>query len=827
MESMKNIVTGILAHVDAGKTTCIEAMLYASGIIRKQGRVDHGDSVLDYDEEERTHGITIYDKDAVLNWKENRIFVIDTPGHVDFSAEMERTLQVLDLAVLVISGLDGVQSHTETIWKCLQHYQVPVIIFVNKMDIARYSEEELLNDLKKRCAPEMIAWQKENREDEESTINEAIMNRYLETGKIDEDLVREAFLSRQFFPVLFGSALKNEKIDDLLDAVCALSMEKQYPEEFGAKVYQISTDGEGNRLTHVKVTGGVLKARQKISEEEKADQLRMYTGESWQMVNEAEAGTIVTIKGLKNSYAGQGLGFEKDSGPAVLSGCLDYLLLTEEGTDIMALHEVCSELAAEDPSLSIDFDEEHHAIHVRIMGEIQMEVLQKKIYDRSGISVGFASQGIVYQETITDSVIGVGHFEPLRHYAEVVVRLDPLPRGSGVEVASEVPNGMLSGVFERSILSALSRPMKGVLTGSYLTDVKITLIAGRGSLKHTSGGDFRQAARRAVRQGLMKASCVLLEPYVTFELEVPASVLSRALYDLDQKDADVTVSSSDETALIKGRGPLRTMRNYTAELNAYAHGAGRFRSAPDGTEQVKNQDQIIAEKGYDPLMDLRNPVGSVFCANGSGYYVEWNEVEEHMHIDLRKENTSSYHHETMKVAKEDLKQILENAGSRNRNEKKKAKPARKVDADQKHVEIKPQVKLPKRYLIDGYNCLYSWDCMKEYEQEDLSVAREHLITLVFNYQAYLKCPVTLVFDGYKRKDNAGSQEKRGDLTIVYTRTDVTADAWIEKEAYDCRGQYDLTVVTGDALIQNSILASGASRMSSRELEQQMKLKMVL
>lgn len=825
---MKNIVTGILAHVDAGKTTCIEAMLYETGKIRRRGRVDHGDTVLDYDEQERSHGITIYDKDALLDWKGDRIFVIDTPGHVDFSAEMERTLQVLDLAVLVISGLDGVQSHTETIWKCLAHYHIPVLVFVNKMDIARFTEEELLADLKKRCSSNMIALQDENVQEEEATINEAIMNAYFETGDIPQSLLQEAFASRSFFPVVFGSALKGNNIDCLLDAIDAFSMEKQYPEEFGAKVYQITEDKEGNRLTHLKVTGGVLQARAKINEEEKADQLRMYTGESYQMVQQAEAGTIAAVKGLKSTYAGQGLGFEEDSGAPMLSGCLDYVLLTEEGTDILALNEVCSELAAEDPQLSIDMDEVHHAIHVRIMGDMQREVLQKKIYERSGIQVGFASQGIVYQETIRDSVIGVGHFEPLRHYAEVVVRLDPLPRGTGMEVVSEVPNGMLSGMFERSILSALNRPMKGVLTGAYLTDVKITLIAGKGSLKHTNGGDFRQAARRAVRQGLMKADCVLLEPFVHFHLEVPSSVLSRALYDLDTKKCQFEIKSSDETAVIEGSGPLRTMHNYMSDLNAYAHGAGRYTAMMDGAREVEDQEKIIAEKDYDPLMDIRNPVGSIFCAAGAGYYVEWDEVEEHMHIDLKEESEgSSYRHETMKVAKEDLKRILASAGSNNRNEKKKVKPAKKEEDKRTHVEIREQKKLPKRYIIDGYNCLYGWKSMEGFRNEELGAARDHLIDILFNYQAYLKCPMTVVFDGYKRRDNAGSVEKRGDMEIVFTRTDITADAWIEKEAYDCKGKYDLTVVTGDALIQNSVLASGAARMSARELEQQIRLKMVL
>ena len=826
---MKNIVTGILAHVDAGKTTCIEAMLYESGAIKKRGRVDSGDTVLDYDAEERAHGITIYDKDARLSWKDAHIFVIDTPGHVDFSAEMERTMQVLDCAVLVVSGLDGVQSHTETIWKLLDHYQIPVLVFVNKMDIAHYSQEELLNDLKKHCDPGMISLQSKDAAEEEATVNETILNAYLDDGQIPAEALQEAFLNREFFPVLFGSALKDENIDTLLDSLVSLNPEKHYPEEFGARIYQISSDPEGNRLSHVKVTGGVLKAKQKISEEEKADQLRIYTGEHWEMVPEAEAGTAVTIKGPRLTYAGQGLGFEEDGDAPVLSGSLDYLLLTEDGTDILALADVCTQLAAEDPQLAIDLDTHKHAVHVRIMGEMQQEVLQKKIYDRSGIRVGFVSQGIVCQETIQNSVIGVGHFEPLRHYAEVAVRLDPLPRGSGIEIASEVPEGSLSGYFERSILNSLKHPVRGVLTGSYLTDVKITLIAGKGSLKHTSGGDFRQASIRAVRQGLMKAENILLEPYVTFRLEVPSGSLSRALFDLEQKDAEFAIAGDDgDMAVIDGRGPLRTMHNYTREVTAYARGRGRFSSSPAGYEPVRDQAKMVEEKGYDPESDVRFPTGSVFCANGSGYYVEWQDVEKHMHIDLKKESSTSYRHETMKVAKEDMDKILARAGGNNRNADKHVKPKpKKKEDERKHVEIVAKPKLPKRYIIDGYNCLYSWKCMEDWQKEELGAAREHLLTILFSYQAYLRCPMTVVFDGYKRKDNAGSVEKRGDMTIVYTRTDQTADAWIEKETYDTRGRYDTTVVTGDALIQNSVLASGAVRMSSRELESQIRLKMDL
>ena len=821
----KHICTGLLAHVDAGKTTCIESMLYLSGKIRKQGRVDHRDTVLDFDEEERKHGITIYAKDACFSWKGDDVFVIDTPGHVDFSAEMERVLSVLDMAIIVINGQDGVQSHTETIWKCLEHYDVPCLLFVNKMDISHHSKDALMQDLLKHCSSLCIDW--ENKEDALTMVNEEIMEDYLERGELDATLVQQAFMSREFFPVLYGSALKNEGVEQLLDAVSYLSCNKVYPEAFGARVFRISNDKEGNRLTHVKVTGGVLVAKQKLDEEEKVDQIRLYTGESYEMVQKAEAGMICTLKGLEHTYPGQGLGEEEDAEKPLLNGYLDYKLLLPEGADVLQLSDVCTALSSEDPQLMIDLDADHHSIHVRIMGEMQMEVLQKKIEERSGISVGFGTGGIVMAETIADSVIGVGHFEPLRHYAEVVVRLEPLKRGSGVEVVSEVPRGTLSAVWEKSILSHLSREHKGVLTRSPLTDVRIVLIAAKGNLKHTSGGDFREAARRAVRQGLMKAESVLLEPYYHFRITLPEESLSRCLYEMEQKDCTVMVGEMDgEYQSVEGEGPVRTLMNYQKDLSAYTKGRGRFFFELAGYQEVKNQEGIVAERGYDPESDLRNPTGSVFCANGAGYYVPWADVEKHMHIDLHKaESTGGYRHVMMKVDEKDLDGILKSASSNNRNEKKHYVPKKKKDDDREHVEIKDMDQKERLMIIDGYNCLYSWSSMEQYKDDAVSIAREKLIDVIFAYQAYYKAPIQLVFDGYQRKDNSGSSMKRGGLEVIYTRTDMTADAWIEKRVHDLKGKVDLTVVTSDALIQNAVLAGGARRMSSRELESEIALKM--
>lgn len=504
-------------------------------------------------------------------------------------------------------------------------------------------------------------------------------------------------------------------------------------------------------------------------------------------------------------------------------------MVCEDGSDILLLHDVLEQIAKEDPSLHLTFDETSKQIHISIMGEIQKEVLQRKIYQKSGIKVGFEPQGIIYHETIAQPVIGVGHFEPLRHYAEVVVKIEPKESGNGVEVTSQVVNGSLSSAFERSILQALHKPHRGVLTGAYLTDVKITLLAGKGSLKHTTGGDFLQAAKRAVRQGLMKATSILLEPKVKFYLTVPTSVLSRALFDLDQKECTFEIVESDEISQIEGVGPLRLLQNYAIELNAYSHGAGRFSMVPDANLPVKNQEEIILQKHYDPLLDIRNPVGSVFCANGTGYYVEWDQVEEHMHIEMKKDSVQGgYRHERMHVGNDDMENILQQASFRNRNDKKVVKPKKKVDKDENEkVVIKPTINKPKLYLIDGYNCLYAWEYFASYENETLAVARDKLIDLFFRYLPYVDCPMILVFDGYKRKDNAGSSEKKGSLEIVYTKTEVTADAYIEKFMYDHPKEYDLTVITSDALIQNAVLAYGARRMSAREAETQLKLKGVI
>lgn len=825
---MKTCVVGVVAHVDAGKTTCIESMLFHSGVISSLGRVDHADTVLDYDEQERDHGITIYAKDAHFRWKDREIFVVDTPGHVDFSSEMERALQVLDVAVLVINGQDGVQSHTETIWKCLEHYHVPVIVFVNKMDISHLGKKAILQDLKKHCSDTCIAWNTSSTLEEVSMYSEEALEEYLSSTALSKETIQYGFETRAFFPVLFGAALKNEGVDTLLDTILEVSQVKQYPEEFGARVYDVVVDEEGTRLTKMKITGGTLHAKQKLDNEEKVDQIRLYTGKKYEVVPRAESGMICTVKGPVHLEALQGLGIEPNGEPPVLHGYMDYALLVPNKSDILALVDACNVLASEDPQLMMDIDQEKHSIHVRIMGEMQKEVLARKIRERTGISVGFGTGGIVYQETIGNEVIGVGHFEPLRHYSEVVVRLTPLKRGSGLEVVSEVPHGALSSVWEKQILSYLSLRHRGVLTCSLLTDVRITLLAAKGSLKHTSAGDFRQASLRAVRQGLMKADNILLEPYYSFHIEVPQDSLSRTLFDLDQKEASFEIKEqNEERVTLEGKGPVRTMMNYSKELITFTHGLGRVLCTPCGYEQVKNQEEVVAEKGYDPDSDLRHPTGSVFCANGAGFFVPWDKVEDYMHIDLKKESSAStYVHRTMKVKEEELEGILEKATSSNRNLKKKEKPQKKVEDTREHVEIKNKSSKLEVMVVDGYNCVFSWECLESL-RDDLTSAREKVIDYIFSYQAYVKHPIVIVFDGYKRKENTGSSYKQGGVEVIYTRTDVTADAYIEKLIYDNRNKYTYTVVTSDALIQNAALANKAKRMSSRELEEQLHFRGII
>lgn len=832
---MKKLTIGIVAHVDAGKTTLIESLLFLSGAIRKQGRVDHKDTVLDYDEMERGHGITIYSKEAHFSWNDTEVFVIDTPGHVDFSSEMERSLSVLDLAIIVINAQDGVQSHTETIWKCLEHYNIPCLLYVNKMDIAHFSKDELLNDIQKHCDSMCLDYFSEDRNESLAMISDEILEKYETTGNIDKQDMIKAFYLREWFPVFFGSALKNEGVEDLLNGIDFFSRKIDYPDGFGARVYKISSDDKGNRLTHMKITGGVLKSKDNITDEEKVDQIRIYNGTEFEMVQEAHAGDVVSVKGLKSIESGSGLGFEEDIEQPLLSAYMNYELVLPQGANVLVLADTCKQLASEDPTLEINVDEKTKKIHVQIMGDMQKEVLQKKIEDRSGITVGFSTGRIVYKETIQSIVEGAGHFEPLRHYAEVHLRLEPLPIGSGIQVVSECSSDVLSSSWQRSILSSLERKHhRGVLTGSFLTDVKIVLVAGKGNIKHTSGGDFNQASSRAVRQGLMKAESVLLEPYYDFELIVPSSSLSKALFDLEVNNAKVEVKENEDGSMsVKGEGPVRTLMNYQNEVIAYTKGQGRFRASLKGYLPSNAQDEIVKEIGYDPLSDLRNPCDSVFCANGSGYNVPWDKADEYMHIQLKNsESSASYQNVRYKVSDSDMDYIMTMTSGRNRNEeklqaKRRAEELEKKKEEKRIQKSKPIIHLEELLIVDGYNMIFAWDSLKDIAYEDIALAREKLIDYLFNYQPYLDHEIWIIFDGYKVKNNIGSTIHKKDVTIIYTKADETADAFMEKSSYDLKDKYKVTYATSDALIQNAVFSQGALRMSAHELENRLILKKVI
>ena len=831
MKNVKHICTGLLAHVDAGKTTCVEAMLLNSGTIRKTGRVDHSDTILDYDEQERSHGITIYAKEAHMKWMDAEIDLIDTPGHVDFSAEMERSLSVLDVAVLLINGQDGVQAHTHAIWKCLAHYHVPCIVFVNKMDISFHTQQELLEDLHMHCSDMCVQWD-ENRDDTLALANDEILEAVSQTGVIPEQLLQQAFMKRQFFPVLFGSALKNQGVDTLMNLMCQLVPQREYPETFGAKVFRVSLDPQGNRLTHMRITGGILRARDRFNEEDKADQIRRYNGVRYDLLMEAGGGEVVCVKGISSMEPGAGLGFEKDSSSSLLNASMTYQLELPEGASPLVLSDTCATLASEDPRLEISTDERTGRISVCIMGKMQMEVLQKKIYESSGIMVGFSTGKIVYQETIREPVDGAGHFEPLRHYAEVHVRLEPLPTGSGIQVVNGIGTDSLSTAWQRSILSALSRKRhRGVLTGSFLTDVRIILTAGKGHIKHTTGGDFRQAASRAVRQALMKAESILLEPYESFELTVPSESLSWALFDLENRECSVEVKENENgTMCIQGEGPVRTLQNYNGEVTVYTKGKGIFLSETAGFRPCKEADRIIAEIGYDPEMDLHNPADSVFCANGSGYNVRWDEADEHMHIQLKNGEvpSSAMRSTRYKVSEGDLGYIMEMTAGRNRNPDKEAEERIRKEKEKKREEmaemsrVKASVNLAEMMVVDGYNMIYAWEELKSLAQEDLYLAREKLITALYNWQAYYGHPITVVFDGYRVANNTGTTLKKQDLMIVYTKTGETADTWIERFSYQNQNRFRITYVTSDALIQNAVLSRNGLRMSANALYQKLK-----
>ena len=849
---MKRIVTGILAHVDAGKTTCIESMLYTSKTIRKLGRVDHQDAYLDYDNQERERGITIYSKEAHFHWKDSEIYLIDTPGHVDFSSEMERSLQVLDLAILLINGQDGIQSHTSTIWKCLKHYKIPTLIFINKMDISYKTKEELMNDLKMHFSSNCIDFKCKDAEDELSMLNEDIMNQYLETEEIDTSLLQQAIFKRECFPVFFGSALKIQGIEDLMDAITNLSFTQEYSKDFGARVYKISSDDQGNRLTHVKITGGVLNAKDKIDSDEKVDQIRLYNGKQFEMIQTAYPGMICALKGLNNYEIGQGLGFESDTTKPLLNAYMNYQLLLPDGVDALTMMRYCSVLAQEDPQLQIEYDEQTKQIFLRLMGSIQMEILQKEIEKRSKVKVGFTTGKVLFKETIQDTVIGVGHFEPLRHYAEVHLKLEPLPRGKGLVFESNCSNDELALNWQNLILTHLKEKQhKGVLTGSPITDMKITLKAGRAHQKHTEGGDFRQATYRAVRQGLRMAEAKdgvqLLEPWYDFTLELPADALGRAMADVQRMCGSFEApETSGGTVRLTGRLPVATARGYAREVAAYTHGLGRWAVLPAGYDACHNADEIVSAAGYDPDADVENPADSVFCAHGAGYLVKWDEVPARAHVssglerrlgaapaagqtqeedeaNARRRRASAYCG-TLEQDKELLAIFERTYGKIKRrggvDDAKKAARAALHTAPAASVPAAPVPAGPDYLLVDGYNVIFAWDALRRLADGSLDAARRRLMDILCNYAGYKRCVPILVFDAYKVRGGTREVEKYHNLYVVYTREAETADMYIERATHELAREHRTRVVSSDGAEQIIVMGHGALRVSARAFEEE-------
>lgn len=838
---------GLLAHVDAGKTTLSESILYQSGAIRNLGRVDHQDAFLDTDEMERERGITIFSKQAVLTWKDTEITLLDTPGHVDFSAEMERVLQVLDCAVLVISGADGVQGHTETLWKLLTRYGIPVFLFVNKMDQEGTDCGKLLAELKSRFSEGCIDFGRVETGAEEvieeiAVCDEQTMEEYLEKGSVAAASIRRLVAERKIFPCYFGSALHLQGVEELMNGICTYQMQKEYPAVFGAKVYKIARDGQGNRLTYLKVTGGTLKVKDVIGENgDKVNQIRVYSGEKYELLSEADAGKVCAVTGLAETYPGQGLGAEKDSELPILEPVLTYRIILPDDCNVHAMLRDLKLLEEEEPELHVVWIEKSQEIHVQLMGDVQIEILQRIIKERFGVLVEFGEGSIVYKETIAAPVEGVGHFEPLRHYAEVHLRLEPGERGSGIQFDSECSEDVLDRNWQRLVLTHLEeKEHKGVLTGSVITDMKITLTSGKAHLKHTEGGDFRQATYRAVRQGLKKAESVLLEPYYEFRIELPSENVGRAMTDIQNRFGKFEAPETlGEMTVLTGIAPVSTLSGYQKDVIAYTGGRGRISLTLKGYDLCHNQEEVVAARGYDSELDLANPTGSVFCAHGAGFVVDWDEVEEYMHMERTLDQTGEEglaevtlpkrRHSSIELTQEELDAIYvrtpdpvkQNHGQVTVCAKEKDREPGSAYTDPKWERRRREKEGRQEYLlVDGYNIIFSWEELRELSEKDIGAARGKLADILSNYQGYRKCTLILVYDAYKVEGNPGEVMKYHNIYIVYTKEAETADQYIEKTVRRIAKDAAVTVATSDGLEQVIILGQGANRMSAPGLKEE-------
>lgn len=844
----KKIVLGILAHVDAGKTTLSEGMLYLSGSLRKLGRVDHGNAFLDTFELERERGITIFSKQVVFQAGDIEITLLDTPGHVDFSAEMERTLPVLDYALLLISGSDGIQGHTETLWRLLDRYKIPTFLFINKMDQEGTDRDSLMKQINARFGGECIDFGQEGAQqdfyEQVALCDEKTLEHYLADGYLETKAIARLIEERKVFPCYFGSALKLSGVEELLEGLATFTTAKKYPDEFGAKVYKIARDSQGSRLTYLKITGGRLKVKDVIGES-KVDQIRIYSGNKHELAQEAEAGMVCAVTGLDTTYPGQGLGIEKASDMPVLEPVLTYRIVLPEDADVQASLRNFKLLEEEEPQLHIVWNERLGEIHAKLMGEVQIDVLKRLIWDRFGMAVQFDTGSIVYKETIGYPVEGVGHFEPLRHYAEVHLLLEPLEEGSGLVFASEVSVDQLDGNWQRLILTHLEeKEHLGVLTGSAITDMKITLIAGKAHQKHTEGGDFRQAVYRAVRQGLKKAQSILLEPYYTFRLEVPTENVGRAMADIQRMNGrfEPPVKEGDMSVL-SGSAPVAAMRDYQTEVISYTRGRGRLFCILKGYSPCANAKEVIEAIGYDSESDLDNPTGSVFCAHGAGYVARWDQVEELMHVDSgwkpqgekqRQEAAVSAPHTVGQESRDiigdekELKEIFERTYGPIR--RKSAPQRRKIAASPEGYHSGQSTGRKKKaedeeayLLVDGYNIIFAWEELKQLAEDNIMSARDRLMDILSDYQGFRKMTLILVFDAYKVEGNPGTIFKYHNIYVVYTKEAETADQYIEKTVHKIGRRHHVTVATSDALEQVIILGQGGHRISAQGLQNEILL----
>lgn len=842
---MKKLVIGILAHVDAGKTTLSESLLYLSGKIGKLGRVDNKDAYLDTYELEKARGITIFSKQALFKLGDTEITLLDTPGHVDFSAEMERTLQVLDYAILVISGADGVQGHTKTLWRLLDRYKVPVFIFVNKMDQISSDRAKLINEIKKQLSDGAIDFEITEPDifyDQLAMCDELIMESYLKTGGIDTTLIKKAVRDRKVFPCYFGSALKMQGIEQFMQGVGEYTIVPHYSDEFGAKIFKITRDEQGIRLTHLKLTGGKLRVKdifKSNGREEKINQIRIYSGKKYESVNELEAGSICAVTGLSQTSPGEGLGTEKASEAPILEPVLFYRIILPEGCDPRVMIPKLRQIEEEEPELHIVWDEQLQEIQVQIMGEVQLEILQSLIQSRFGITVDFDAGRVLYKETISDTVEGVGHFEPLRHYAEVHLLLEPGEPGSGLQFDTVCSEEILGKSWQRLVLTHLEEKVhRGVLTGSPVTDMKITLVSGRSHNKHTEGGDFREATYRAVRQGLKEARSVLLEPYYAFQLELPEKMVGRAMTDIEKMHGKCEIAKSDgDTAVLTGSAPVTAMRNYQMEVTAYTKGFGRLFYSLKGYEPCHNAEEVITGIGYDSERDFGNPTGSVFCSHGTGFLVEWDRVKEYMHVesyfDKEREQwqqvavNRALQGKESYISPEEIDLIINKASNANQGKKSVWKRPQKqvkryyepvqTDYNAKQKEIKEEY-----LLVDGYNIIHAWPDLKGLADNNMDGARVKLLDSLSNFQGIRKYRIIVVFDAYRVQGHLEEVFDYNTIHVVYTREAQTADQYIEKFAHDNKKKYNITVATSDGLQQIIIRGAGCALLSARELKAEIK-----